>query len=618
MNVLSNEILINIFKYINDNNLKELTLIDKSIFNLAEVIWEERSKKKFSEAYLKYKEKISLYWSSWNNFYHTYSIVRGKVKEFDIVKLVEYNQLNILKNIELTIFDACWITIHGVKLAIENGNIDIANWIMNNAAIIVNNCNNYNHKYDFIIKNNDYDNFDFVLNMINFEKILKRNDFKTLQWIKKKFDKKSFYYNLLCQSDTAICAYGHVNLLNHLYEKYNVFPNHRRGIHVAIENGHDNILEWLEKKFHYFSNEKYGYQDYQDSIEKAIIKGHTNILEWFKKHNLNNYLFISENLINKLAENGLLNVIQWYYDNDFINSKGDIKYKEIGYINHSWKITAEIAAENGYLNILEWIEIHNFEYITNELANLAAKSNSIHILNWLKIRNCYPCFNGINLAAEFGSLEAFIWIKDNCEFFPPLYEVLNKETVNKIAGNGYVSILDLIDCEMNELCSLSQDEKLNHLPNHKGADLAAENGHVNVLEWMKRHNLDSPTMRGIDYVIRNGHDQVIKWAFDNFLILPDKLNRDSIYYAFLHNKFTILKLLEEYNVIRHYSQFVLIDINLLLENNYVEALDYYFSTGKKSIPYLSSNSLYKLIDKGFLDMIELFSKHSVLHILLGY
>ncbi len=66
--------------------------------------------------------------------------------------------------------------------------------------------------------------------------------------------------------------------------------------------------------------------------------------------------------------------------------------------------------------------------------------------------------------------------------------------------------------------------KRNIFPNSFGAIWAAENGHVNVLKWMKENNLYSkfPTQYEANKAAGNGHVEVLKWMKENNLPIPDQ------------------------------------------------------------------------------------------------
>ncbi len=80
------------------------------------------------------------------------------------------------------------------------------------------------------------------------------------------------------------------------------------------------------------------------------------------------------------------------------------------------------------------------------------------------------------------------------------------------------------------------------LPDEVGANLAAENGHLAVLQWIKENNLSLPNQNGANWAARNGHLAVLQWMKENSLSLP---NQDEANYAAYNGHLAVLQWMKE-------------------------------------------------------------------------
>lgn len=83
-------------------------------------------------------------------------------------------------------------------------------------------------------------------------------------------------------------------------------------------------------------------------------------------------------------------------------------------------------------------------------------------------------------------------------------------SANDAAFRGYIKILDWL-------------EKRFYLPDQDGANLAAGNGKIESLNWMKRKSLPLPDQNGINFAAEYGRISVLDWAINlhGYTIRPD-------------------------------------------------------------------------------------------------
>ena len=106
---------------------------------------------------------------------------------------------------------------------------------------------------------------------------------------------------------------------------------------------------------------------------------------------------------------------------------------------------------------------------------------------------------------------------------------------NNVAEEGRLDILIVLN------------EKDNILPDEKGANWAARNGHLHVLEWLEKYNI-LPTVEGANWAAGHGELKVLEWLeslrdYDRF---PDVTGADN---AATNGHLPVLKLLEKHEIL---------------------------------------------------------------------
>ena len=76
--------------------------------------------------------------------------------------------------------------------------------------------------------------------------------------------------------------------------------------------------------------------------------------------------------------------------------------------------------------------------------------------------------------------------------------------------------------EKGKLMELKILKKIHKLPDQHGANLAASNAHLNILQWMKENSLPLPDQWGAIMAIENNHLEILKWINEHDPSLPNQ------------------------------------------------------------------------------------------------
>ncbi len=144
--------------------------------------------------------------------------------------------------------------------------------------------------------------------------------------------------------------------------------------------------------------------------------------------------------------------------------------------------------------------------------------------------NCgnYPSEYYMNEGAAYGNLEAFeqLFLKiDN----PKNY--VNQDTANTAAENGHVNVVDFLwnngikanRTRMDEAAKYGHFDIIKYIWDKTGkmhkeaANIAAEHGHIRIVQYLESKRIFKISQKSVDNAIINGHFDFIKflWDYDN-------------------------------------------------------------------------------------------------------
>lgn len=163
------------------------------------------------------------------------------------------------------------------------------------------------------------------------------------------------------------------------------------------------------------------------------------------------------------------------------------------------------AAESGHLEVLKWLA--SFKIFPYERGpNTTSK---VEILDFLAPR-ILPNVEGAYYAARKGDLKLIKWMASRS---PPILP--SQQAVNELAGEGELTILKFL---AGDEAPESFPRSFVLLPGVTGADLAAKNGHFEVLKWLASRKVFP---FGAGHAALNGHLDILKWLFNQGIFLVE-------------------------------------------------------------------------------------------------
>ncbi|GMF10268.1 unnamed protein product [Phytophthora lilii] len=196
---------------------------------------------------------------------------------------------------------------------------------------------------------------------------------------------------------------------------------------------------------------------------------------------------------------------------------------------------AEAAAANGYVHILEQILVHDKRGICTKPAVLsAARGNNLDALKWLcehlvpptDLQNCASAL--LEAAAGNGNIAMALWLVETVG--AECLRLSVASAAQKAISGGHLKMIEsLVDIASSIDGSLCLDEAagkgylqalqwgLDHggVCSTQAMDMAASNGHLEVVKWLHHHHTDGCTTQALDSAARNGHLHVVQWLHGN-------------------------------------------------------------------------------------------------------
>jgi hypothetical protein len=165
-------------------------------------------------------------------------------------------------------------------------------------------------------------------------------------------------------------------------------------------------------------------------------------------------------------------------------------------------------------------------------ANEAARNGRLDILQWLSQHNIYPDRAGTHYAAVRGHLEVLKWLAQMGKFSP------TQKTANDAASYGQLEVLKLL-------------AQHNTYPNEDGANKAAHNSYLEILQWMAKARNLYPNQIGIDNAAARGHLKVLQWLAQTKNARPNQNvypSQEGVNFVAFFGHLEVLKWLAQQNI----------------------------------------------------------------------
>ena len=186
------------------------------------------------------------------------------------------------------------------------------------------------------------------------------------------------------------------------------------------------------------------------------------------------------------------------------------------------------AAAEGYIDIFEWLSKKN-NISTIKCANLASSYGNINILEWLiSEKNILPNIEGYNYAVGNGHVNVLEWLKKRNIL------IISDDIIggiNKAKVIGKIKVLEWLSNIRKEKniqpWNLNIDiyewfRRRKISPNIDGANFLAENGYIDILEWLEKEKEILPTIKGANLALNNGNIKILEWLVKRGILLDKK------------------------------------------------------------------------------------------------
>jgi len=292
---------------------------------------------------------------------------------------------------------------------------------------------------------------------------------------------------------------GHLDIVKHLTGR--VKPR-ITGANLAAGNGFLDVVTWIADTYAFYPN--------QNGLRLAARNGQTHIVEWMLQHKIRP---IGPSVANEAAKNGhikILNLIGMMPSEEGVDEAAGNGHLEIlDLVYQKDKILPSLdglnkAAARGKLNVIVWVSQKDPKARPDQRGiNAAAENGHLDIIKWVGI---LPDQTGVNKAAENGHLEILIYV---LEWGGPRPD---EEGINGAAENGHTFILEWAFPHTQ----ISQ----------YGVDLAAGEGRLDTVKWIKEHLDLLPSQEGIGWAALYGHIDILEWKDLPSETLPNEDNLD--------------------------------------------------------------------------------------------
>jgi len=445
---------------------------------------------------------------TWRDFYYIIPKLFNRIGRLDLVKLLEYGRLNLLKQKDLTKVEKYYLESYGANKAAEYGHTEILDWLFSKGIYP-------DHEGAQLAAENGHT--------------------ETVIWIHEKGKVRPTQIEL-----TNALFGGYFDIVKYLWS---IDPTLYYNPNIAAAEGRLDILDWMENEI------RLPYKVDSSGADMAAAKGRTDVLDLLAKRGI--YPTILG--IYEAAENGHFNVLKWARPPvpppdqelanmvlrsgkdsigilDWLKNRGALpdykgmnaaiehaKTLEIAYKILEWgarqnppifpdQYGADRAAWRGWTDLLELIYQKTRILPSVTGANLAAGSpNAVETLNWIEKKTnfeVYPDEEGAIYAAENGRTDALEWITEGKDRIAPTEErlvTLDEEVADAAAINGQVDTLDWLA----ERDTYSSEEVL---------DGVIKRNHLNVLKWLKNHGYDiTPAYSTVEWAFSNGYLDLLEW-----------------------------------------------------------------------------------------------------------
>jgi ankyrin repeat protein len=345
----------------------------------------------------------------------------------------------------------------------------------------------------------------------------------------------------------------YLRILKLLHEKG--CPTHSSLLVSAATNGLVQIIQWLI--------EDQNLPCPSNVMDQAAKNGHLNVIQYLHQLSVITHPHINctTAAMDMAAEYGFLEVV---------------KFLHVNRTEGCTERAMNRAAQKGQLEMLKWLHVNRSEGCTEKALDYAAEFGHLEVVKWLHENRKEGCtVAAMDCAIMYGHLDVIIWLKQNknegwsneafrmewflfylldalpgfvgnakdLEFlfeeevmFPTfpgvqLYRQFGRRPFDNLAWSGkleaiklafeYKSLVESSAADIDEekypwikLFRLLHKRGIDHWTSD-AMDGAAENGHLDILQFFHDHNITNCSTTAMDRAAERGNLKIVEWLHQN-------------------------------------------------------------------------------------------------------
>eukprot|EP01133_Synstelium_polycarpum_P002604 gene2604-2990_t len=271
------------------------------------------------------------------------------------------------------------------------------------------------------------------------------------------------------------------------------------------------------------------------------------VFKFFRQPQFEERLFISIEMLDKAAEYGSLELVEYLHTNrtegcttNAMDNAGSPAVLEYLHTNRSEGCTVramENAAEKGDLSMVIYLDTNRTEGCTEWAMDNAATNGHLSVVKWLHFNRTEGCTtNAMDDASLGGHLDILTWLHFNRT------EGCTERAMASAAVNGHLSIVEYLSKHRTEGCT------------EDAMDWASSDGHLDIVTWLHFNRSEGCTESAIDDAAMNGDMDMVSFLHHNRSEGCSTRAMDS---ALIRKQYEVLRFLAENRSEGFYEEFII-------------------------------------------------------------
>lgn len=276
---------------------------------------------------------------------------------------------------------------------------------------------------------------------------------------------------------------GDLRVVQWLMEQYLPTGRVRQAVEAAAKGGQLEVLKWLRENHN--DRVVWGRRE----MEEAATGNHLETLKWLFVQDA--LPFVGRSAANDImidaTKHGNIAMMQWLWPSMF---------------DEMDRVQVHVAALHGRLAFVKWMSLCFQAPIGEQSMSAAVAAGHLKLARWMwrkrKVKS--TSLDGFISAAQGGHLDVLKFIKKKLKITG---KGRRHVAMDLAAGNGHFEVVRYLQDHFGARCSTN------------AMDNAARCGHFEIVKWLHTHRTEGCTKRAMDGAAANGHLEVVKWLHLN-------------------------------------------------------------------------------------------------------